>query len=161
MILSVVCTSSSFFYWRIVLFYRYIFLRIYILFFIIKSDIQSGGERERESGRSSIEWFNPQVSKTAGAVLIRIKHPGTSSRSPTRVQGHKALGHHWLLSQATNKELDGKSSCRDKIWCPYGIPAHSRRGLKLLDYGAGPIYIIIWQYIGTWNIFIFWLSWIF
>ena len=35
----------------------------------------------------------PQLSTMAGAALIRSQEPGTSSSSPTQVQGPEALGH--------------------------------------------------------------------
>ena len=86
--------------------------------FIGKSDIR---EEERQRGRSSVRWFTPQVSTTAGAEPIQSQEPGVSSRSPTWVQGSKALCLPQLCSQATSRELDGKRGRQNRSQCPYGI----------------------------------------
>ena len=74
-----------------------------------KSDYR---EEKKQSGRSSNQLFShPQVTTMACAVPIRSQEPENSSRSPTEVQGPKALVLATLLSQTTSRELDGKWSC--------------------------------------------------
>ena len=79
------------------------FLKIYFYYFFIgKADIQRG-ETERKI-------FHPMIHSPSerNSRYYADPKPGASSRSLTQVQGHKALGHPGLLSQARSRELDGK-----------------------------------------------------
>lgn len=49
--------------------------------------------------------------------------------SPTWMQGPKALGHPVLLSQCTNRKLDGKWKSQDRTQHPYGMLVLSRKDL--------------------------------
>ena len=95
-----------------------------LFIYIAKSDIERGGESERNIFRLSSDSL-PKWPKWP--ALCRSK-PGarSSPRSPTLVQDPKALGCPQLLSRATGRELEGKRGCRDfagiepaPIWDPW------------------------------------------
>ena len=94
--------------------------------FLLESQIY---REERERGRSSVLWFTPQEAAMARTAPNRSQEPGASSGSPTWVQGPKALGHPWLLSQATGRELEGKRGCRDRTGAHMGSQACKARTL--------------------------------
>lgn len=78
---------------------------------------------------------------------------GTSSGSPTCVQSPEALGHAILLSQASNRNLDGKRSSRETlapIWDPgaggrgNGVSHHTKPRISLLYF------YISYRFHGVW-----------
>ena len=71
----------------------YINISLFLLlkFILFPLQCQIYREEDRQRGRSSLWWFTPQVNSMAGTVLIHSQEPGISSRSPTWVQGPKAL----------------------------------------------------------------------
>lgn len=56
-------------------------------------------------GGSSIDCFISHMAARVRAGPDKSQEPGTSFRSPTRLQGLKDLGHSPLLSQALNMQL--------------------------------------------------------
>ena len=86
-------------------------------------DIQTG-ETERKIFRPMIH----SPSEHNGLYYANPK-PGASSRSPTWVQGPKALGHPRLPSRATGRELDGKRGCRDRTGTHMGSQVCKARTL--------------------------------
>lgn len=72
----------------------------------------------------SVHWCIFQVTAMSWTELIRRMFV-----SPTWMQGPKALGHPVLLSQCTNRKLDGKWKSQDRTQHPYEMLVLSRKDL--------------------------------
>ena len=112
--------------------YFFFFKDLFLLIFIGKADIQRG-DTERKI-------FRPMIHSPSERNGQYYAHPqsGASSRSPTQVQGPKALGCPRLLSRATGRELEGKRGCRDRTGAHMGSRVCKARTFNHLRHCAGP-----------------------
>lgn len=110
-----------------------IFLKSY--FFILKTEFQKEGDRERWSNH----WFTTQM---AIKVWTQEPHWGLPCG-----YGVKDLGHPLMFAQAINQELDWKWSKWDSNWRQHEMPVLQVAVLTHLAHSAGFLKIlnILWS----------------